>query len=303
MGSSRGERAGPFPTTGVAEPPSELFGAPLSLSPWISRGGARVTACWVHGPFCGGMPALGSHMVSAIHAGSGSVAGVAGGRRNIGWLRRGTVIVLPQGACGHWDFRGQVECSQVFLPLAMVQRRQNEIAPGQPAGLRASVAVRDPVLFPLMEMLAAEAQTPGAAASLFREQCLELLCTQLARQHARVDAAPTPETPGGLAGWQLRRVTDYMRENLQAPLTLEQLALQVGLSRHYLCTAFRRATGSTPYAYLTWIRISRAKELLADPAMPIGAIARAVGYCSPSSFAATFRRATGVSPRAFRHRS
>jgi AraC family transcriptional regulator len=104
----------------------------------------------------------------------------------------------------------------------------------------------------------------------------------------------------GLAPWQVKHVTSYMRENLEADLDLRQLADRVNLSRFYFCSAFRRATGYTPHEYLTRLRIDEARRLLAICSMPVTDIALAVGYQTPSSFAAAFRRLVGLSPGEFR---
>ena len=49
-------------------------------------------------------------------------------------------------------------------------------------------------------------------------------------------------------------------------------------------------------------RIERARELLADPKLSVTDIALAVGYETPSAFAATFRKVAGVTPSQFRRR-
>jgi AraC family transcriptional regulator len=91
-----------------------------------------------------------------------------------------------------------------------------------------------------------------------------------------------------------------MAEHLDQDISLDELAALVSLSRFHFCTAFRLATGQTPHNWLTAIRIQQARRLLAEPDLPIIHVALAVGYQTPSAFAATFRNATGVTPSAFR---
>jgi AraC family transcriptional regulator len=74
----------------------------------------------------------------------------------------------------------------------------------------------------------------------------------------------------------------------------------VGLSRFHFCTASRLATGRAPHQWLTELRIARAKEMLADPLLPVTEIGLCVGYLTPSSFAASFRKLVGATPSAFR---
>ncbi|MFC3124443.1 helix-turn-helix domain-containing protein [Pseudoroseomonas globiformis] len=55
----------------------------------------------------------------------------------------------------------------------------------------------------------------------------------------------------------------------------------MNLSRFHFCTAFRWATGQIPHEWLTALRISEARWLLAQSEMPVTSIALAVGYQTP----------------------
>src|SRR5687768_15329233 len=104
----------------------------------------------------------------------------------------------------------------------------------------------------------------------------------------------------GLANWQVRRVTAYMGERLDQEICLQELARLLNLSRFHFCTAFRLATGQTPREWLIARRIERACKLLAQPSMSITKVGLAVGYATPSAFAATFHKRMGMTPSAFR---
>jgi AraC family transcriptional regulator len=60
------------------------------------------------------------------------------------------------------------------------------------------------------------------------------------------------------------------------------------------------ATGRTPYELLISLRMERARDLLRDPRLQVTDVAFAVGYKTPSSFAAAFHKLVGVTPSAFR---
>jgi len=113
-----------------------------------------------------------------------------------------------------------------------------------------------------------------------------------------------PETAGqergGLATWQVRRVTDYMREHIDKSIGLDELAGLVGLSRYHFCTAFRVATGRSPHVWLTEQRMARARRLLGERDLSVSEVALAVGYATPSAFAASFRKIVGTTPTGFR---
>ena len=70
------------------------------------------------------------------------------------------------------------------------------------------------------------------------------------------------------------------------------------MSRPYFTQIFTRETGQPPAAYLTALRISKAKRLMADnPSLAVAEVARAVGYDNPARFSKAFRRLEGVSPK------
>lgn len=112
--------------------------------------------------------------------------------------------------------------------------------------------------------------------------------------------APPAWTGRGLAGWQLKRIAEHVRANLDRAITLSELAEIARLSRFHFCSAFRRATGSTPRDWITDERIRRAAELLDGHEMTITEIALEVGYETPSAFTARFREKMGVTPSEYR---
>lgn len=85
-------------------------------------------------------------------------------------------------------------------------------------------------------------------------------------------------------------------------LTLEELATRMGLSPFHFLRVFRGVLGVTPHQYLVRMRLRQAARLLATEA-PIARIAYDVGFGDLSNFVRTFRRAAGVSPRAYRKAS
>ena len=99
---------------------------------------------------------------------------------------------------------------------------------------------------------------------------------------------------------QVQRITDHMKQHLDEPIGLQELADLVGLSRFHMCTAFRRATGQTPHQWLVRLRISEARRLLQDQRLSVTEIAFAVGNQTPSSFAQAFRALVRMTPTAYR---
>lgn len=83
-------------------------------------------------------------------------------------------------------------------------------------------------------------------------------------------------------------------------IDLDGAAQHVGLSPFHFLRLFSRVLGVTPHQYLLRCRLRRAARLLAEPERAITDIAYEVGFADLSNFIRSFRRAAGVSPRAFR---
>lgn len=98
------------------------------------------------------------------------------------------------------------------------------------------------------------------------------------------------------------RAALYLEERSSEPVTLADAAREVGLSTFHLLRVFSRVLGLTPHQYLLRTRLRHAARLLAEPELPITQIAYSVGFNDLSNFTRTFRRATGVTPTAYRAR-
>ena len=106
-----------------------------------------------------------------------------------------------------------------------------------------------------------------------------------------------------LPACRLRRVTQYIQENLQRELRLAELSAFVHMSPYHFARLFRRSTGMPPHKFLVRRRIDEARALLAARTAPIAEISRLVGFRTPSHFTTTFRRVIGLTPTAYRSAS
>ena len=101
---------------------------------------------------------------------------------------------------------------------------------------------------------------------------------------------------------KLCQVRDLIRDCLEEELTLADLCLETGLSAWHLLRAFRQAFGETPKAFLTRLRLERAKELLTISTRSVTEICFDLGFSSLGSFSTLFHRRVGLSPAEFRRR-
>jgi len=92
----------------------------------------------------------------------------------------------------------------------------------------------------------------------------------------------------------------WIDEHSAEALDLERTAREAGLSPFHFLRLFAAVLGVTPHQYLVLSRLRHAARLLADHERAITDVALDVGFGDLSNFVRTFRRAAGVSPRAFR---
>jgi AraC-like DNA-binding protein len=92
----------------------------------------------------------------------------------------------------------------------------------------------------------------------------------------------------------------WLEEHAHQEIDLELVSRQAGLSPFHFLRLFARVLGVTPHQYLVRCRLRHAARLLADPQRSVTDVAFDVGFQDLSNFVRTFRRAAGVSPRAFR---
>lgn len=82
-------------------------------------------------------------------------------------------------------------------------------------------------------------------------------------------------------------------------LTVADVARQLGFERTYFSVMFKEKTGVSPHAYLTAMRVRKARKLLAEHDYTVGEAAEAVGL-DPRNFSRIFKRETGRHPKDYK---
>ena len=88
----------------------------------------------------------------------------------------------------------------------------------------------------------------------------------------------------------LHFISEYMQNNLQHQLTLEQLAAVAGMSKISFIRKFREQFGCTPIQYLISLRLDYARTLLKLPYMSVNEVASLCGYRNVKFFSREYHR-------------
>ena len=155
---------------------------------------------------------------------------------------------------------------------------------------------------PLVSLLGAEIvkDEPGQEAVL--DRLLDLLLIAVLRAWFARPEAAVPAWYRGYADPVVGRALRLLQRNPAYPWTVAALASAAGVSRAALARRFTDLVGEPPMAFLTGWRLALAADLLREPDVTVGAVARQVGYSSPFALSTAFKRERGISPREFRTR-
>lgn len=100
----------------------------------------------------------------------------------------------------------------------------------------------------------------------------------------------------------VEKVLRAIELRLSSPLSLADLAREVGLSQGHLTRLFREALGETVVSYVRRRRLERAKHLLVHSDIPIKQVAAEAGVPDVHVFNKLVRRTFGASPKQVRRR-
>ncbi|MFJ8827590.1 helix-turn-helix domain-containing protein [Streptomyces sp. NPDC102467] len=101
----------------------------------------------------------------------------------------------------------------------------------------------------------------------------------------------------------VERAVQIMRERYAEPLSLDEIAAAVLVSKFHLLRVFRQVTGVTPGRFLGAVRIGEAKRLLRNSDLGVATISCTVGYSSTGSFTSRFTESVGIPPTQYRRMS
>jgi AraC family transcriptional regulator len=130
------------------------------------------------------------------------------------------------------------------------------------------------------------------------DRAAALVCGRRANQRSVFDFNASARS--GLVPWQMRRIVRHIDVNLANPISTEDLADLVRLSRGYFSKAFGRSFGLSPHRYVIGCRIERAKTLMVDGDESLSQISAACGLRDQAHLSRLFRQATGHTPHQWR---
>lgn len=101
---------------------------------------------------------------------------------------------------------------------------------------------------------------------------------------------------------RIQKAQQYIEENYQEKITVNQLCREVALSRRSFERRFKTATDNTIVEYIQRVKIEAVKKCLETTRMTVNELMYEVGYTDTKSFRNVFRKVTGLSPIEYRQK-
>ncbi|NPV93308.1 MAG: AraC family transcriptional regulator [Firmicutes bacterium] len=134
-------------------------------------------------------------------------------------------------------------------------------------------------------------ESPGVSPLEQESRVLDML-TQLILRHS---AEGTPLPRAGRESEKVRQAREYIEEHYRENLELQQVSGLVNLSPFHLTRVFHQQVGMPLHAYLTQVRVKRARESLGR-GRPVTEAALEAGFFDQSHLTRNFKRFYGVTP-------
>ncbi|ORM75232.1 AraC family transcriptional regulator [Pantoea wallisii] len=99
----------------------------------------------------------------------------------------------------------------------------------------------------------------------------------------------------------IHSLTNWIDQNLDKALSIDEVAAKSGYSKWHLQRMFRSVTKQTLGGYIRERRLTLAAEALRQTQRPVFDIAMQYGYDSQQTFSRVFRRQFSQTPTAYRH--
>lgn len=125
--------------------------------------------------------------------------------------------------------------------------------------------------------------------------CIDNLKISLYEQRMAEEHEPKEQGERVIIG-----ITRYLQEHLEEEVSLSVLAEEFHLNPQYISQLFKNEIGVGFLAYLTNIRMEKAKKLLLSTSFPIAEIAQKTGYGDYRVFTKVFKKAEGITPSQYR---
>jgi AraC family transcriptional regulator len=205
-----------------------------------------------------------------------------------------SIWIQPDGVPFSLRHHGRSRWAGIILPTGVL----NAIC-GQAMTLQPRYGVEDQLLCDLFSSIIhqmTDRRLSVSSSLTLSEALMRSLILALGNGHA----LPLP-TRGGISAHQRRLLDEWLDENLEESISVDQMAALLGLSTAHFAREFKRSTGTTPWDHVTNLRVERACQLLAGGEC-ISVVVGRCGFSDHAHLSRTLKARRGVTPSQIRQR-
>ena len=212
----------------------------------------------------------------------------------------GDMVLYPAGMTQNLAWNKEAEIIELDISPKFISQISDELSGRSTFELIPQYNFQDSLIQQLALVLVNESQKgKGISNNLYTQSLSHTLGLHLIQNFSQ-SSIVTEENFDGLPMFLERRLDEYIQENLENNITLQQIADVVNLSISHLNRLFQQTKGISVYQYVIRCRIDRAKQLLKQKKLTLAQIASQVGFCDQSHFSRHFKKLIGVTPKVFR---
>lgn len=242
---------------------------------------------------------LDHHLVCYCPSGSARLVQRRAGFVHTGLITSGMSYIMPAGYESTWEGDSGLS-ARLRIPTALVDQAAEQV--GHLNGhveIRNVFQVRDPVIEHIAQALLAELDRKVHPVQvLIVDSMCAALAAHMLRSYNALDVVASPQERS-LSRLEVTRLTEYVEDNLDRTISLEELAALVNVSRFHFSRLFKRCVGITAISFVEQCRIRRAQSLITETDLPLAEIALTVGFADQSHFTRRFHRHVGCTPAVF----
>jgi AraC family transcriptional regulator len=247
------------------------------------------------------IPTMRDYMIVVYRNGLAEMSRRSGGSWRSARVEPGVVSILTRAEQSQWRWDKAIDVSHIYLSQTAVTRVAGDVFDKDIKDVEMEDIIRseDAVLSMLITHFEKELKCGVFGGKIYVDALKTQLCIHVLRQYAKIIFRDY-NSYGRLSPAQRRLVVQYIEENLDQNISLQDLAGLVQLSVFAFTRKFRADFQSAPHAYVMTQRLKRAQQQLARKDVPLKVVAANCGFSDQSHMNRVFRRLLNVTPVEFR---
>jgi transcriptional regulator GlxA family with amidase domain len=247
----------------------------------------------------------GSAVWLATAAAPHEIRRVGAGYRYERLLPRNAISICGAGDGAYDEVVAPVRAVHVYLRQQLINEVADEFFKDGRGRrqVRSLFGLGDPILQQLLTAIRLSLNDLRLGNRLKMDHLSQALAVYLLTKHSELGPVRGRQQMPMFNSREIGRTIDYIDANLSSNMSVAELAEVVGLGRAQFSARFRATTSMTPHQFVIIKRISKARQLIAEPNVDYSFVALRCGFASSSHLVSSFKRIIGLTPDEYRRQA